>query len=83
MDYIADLGQILGAAVAVAGIIQWAKNWLKKAPSWVWALVLIPLAIGYAYLPAKIQGALLVAAVAQLGYETLIQPAKRKLDGGQ
>lgn len=83
MDYLQDIGYILGAAVAVAGLIQWAKNWLKGAKPWVWAALLIPLSIGYAYLPAKIQGALLVAAIAQLGYETLIQPAKRKLDGGQ
>lgn len=80
MDYLQDIGYILGAAVAVAGLIQWAKNWLKTAKPWIWAALLIPLAIGYAYLPAKIQGALLVAAVAQLGYETLIQPAKRKLE---
>jgi hypothetical protein len=79
MDYLQDIGYILGAAVAVAGLIQWAKNWLKTAKPWIWAALLIPLAIGYAYLPEKVQTGLLVAAVAQIGYETLIQPAKNKL----
>lgn len=79
MDYLQDIGYILGAAVAVAGLIQWAKNWLKTAKPWIWAAILIPLSIGYAYLPEKVQTGLLVAAVAQIGYETLIQPAKKKL----
>ena len=83
MDYLQDIGYILGAAVAVAGLIQWAKNWLKTAKPWIWAAVLIPLSIGYAYLPERVQTGLLVAAVAQLRYETLTQPAKKKLDGGQ
>lgn len=83
MDYLQDIGYILGAAVAVAGLIQWAKNWLKTAKPWVWAAVLIPLAIGYAYLPERVQTGLLVAAIAQLGWDTLIKPAVKKLDGGQ
>jgi hypothetical protein len=83
MDYLADIGQILGAAVAVAGLIQWAKNWFKGAKPWVWALVLLPLAIGFAYLPERVQTGLLVAAIAQLGWDTLIKPAVKKLDGGQ
>lgn len=79
MDYLNDIGFIFSGALAVAGVIQLLKNFLTKFPGWAWAVCLVPLAIGYIYLSQPIKDALLIASVAQLGYEVLIQPAQKKL----
>jgi uncharacterized oligopeptide transporter (OPT) family protein len=79
LDYLKDLGFIFSGALAVAGIIQLLKNFLKKLPGWAWAVILIGFAIGYIYLPSELKNAFLIAAVAQLGYDALIKPAKNKL----
>jgi uncharacterized membrane protein len=83
MDYIGQIGYYLGAAVAVAGTIQLVKNWIKKAPTWIWTVALVVIGAAFVFMPDRIKEAMLIIAIAQLGYETLIQPAKRKLDGGQ
>ncbi len=79
MDYLNDLGFIFSGALAVAGVIQLLKNFLTKLPGWAWAVCLVVLAVGYIYLPQQIKDALLIASVAQLGYEALIKPAQKKL----
>jgi len=80
MDYINQIGYYLGAAVSVAGIIQLIKNWAKKAPTWVWTVALVIIGTAFVFMPSKIKEAMLIIAIAQLGYETLIQPAKNKLN---
>lgn len=79
MDYLNDIGFIFSGALAVAGVIQLLKNFLTKLPGWAWAVCLVVLAVGYIYLPQQIKDALLIASVAQLGYEALIKPAQKKL----
>lgn len=79
MDYLKDLGFIFSGALAVAGVIQLLKNFFTKLPGWAWAVCLVLLAIGYIYLSQQIKDALLIASVAQLGYEALIKPAQKKL----
>ncbi len=79
MDVFSNMGLLLGGAVATAGLIQWGKGLVKKAPSWVWAICLIIFGVGYMYAPEQVRTGLLISAIAQLGYETLIQPIKKKV----
>ncbi len=79
MDYLKDVGIVFSGALAVAGVIQLLKNFLPKLPGWAWAVCLVLLAIGYVYLSQPIKDALLIASIAQLGYEALIKPAQKKL----
>lgn len=79
MDYLNDLGFIFSGALSVAGVIQLLKNFVPKLPGWAWAVCLVLLAVGYVHLSQPMKDALLIASIAQLGYEALIKPAQKKL----
>jgi hypothetical protein len=78
-----DWMRILAITVATVGLLQLAKNipLTVKWPTWSFALALIPVAVLCAavffYLPPFIGAALLVVALGQLGYETIIQVVKK------
>lgn len=80
-----DWVKIIEIAVAVVGIIQWFKGLLTKAPAWVWSVVSAVGCLGVAaaafYLPPWVLHGLMALAVAQLGYETLVQFIKSKIPG--
>jgi len=74
----------LAGAVAVVGITQWMKGLAPKASSWVWAAIMPLLAIGVAWAAGGARpwfDALGIVAIAQLGYELIVQGVKRKLGG--
>lgn len=75
MENFIDLSAWLKGAVAVIGIIQLAKNFITLN-SKIWALLVVPMAIGYAYLPEPFQNGIGIAALSQIGYETIIQTVK-------
>lgn len=76
----------VGGAIVVSGIIQWTKVLAKslfksELPSWVW-IVILPLAsVGASFSAGGqiIWNSLGIWAIAQIGYETIIQTVKNKL----
>lgn len=78
----------LAGAVAIVGIIQWAKGACEKIipdklPSWVWSLVLPAVAVGVSFTMTGEYFWNLCGtwAIAQLGYEVIIQAVKKKVGG--
>lgn len=65
------------ASFATVGIVETAKNFIKTEKKWIYALVMIPMAIGcYAasvLAPSWVIGGLLTVGVTQLGYQTIVQ----------
>jgi hypothetical protein len=79
------IGLWLSGGATVAGLIQWAKSFLKTDktwPTWIWALASVLFAAAYSYSPVELRGALGILATSQLGYDVLIQPIRKKLGGG-
>ena len=75
----------LAGAVAVVGLVQWAKNFAPGAPTWVWRIAMPAVAIGVAFASkssAPWFDAMGVAAISQLGYELIVQQVKKRLGGG-
>jgi hypothetical protein len=79
-----DWIQVIVVAIGSIGIIQWAKGVFPSAPTWVWISALPVSCLGVtaitAYLPSWVSGAIVGLAVAQLGYENIVQLVKRKVD---
>jgi hypothetical protein len=71
-------------ALTSVGVIQFAKGLAPYAPWWVWAISLAAASIGLgavaAYLPPWVAMAILGLAVAQIGYETIVQLIKKKIE---
>jgi len=65
-------------AVAVIGVMEWAKNFAPKAPTWVWAIAMPILAIGYAIAPDFVRLGAGIVAVSHIGYANIIQLIKNK-----
>ena len=65
------------AACACVGLIEILKSFFKPEKKWLYAVIMIPLAVGcYAavlYLPAWVIGSALTVAVCQIGYQTIVQ----------
>jgi hypothetical protein len=81
MDWLVQLGIWASGAVIVVGLMQWAKGLLPKSiPSWAYALALPIAAIGVALLPQSIFNGLGIMALAQIGYETIVQRVKKRLE---
>lgn len=78
-----EWGNIIAIAVAVVGLIQWLKGLFAKLPGWVWAVASAFGCLGVAavvfYLPPWVLMGLVALAVAQLGYETIVQFIKSKI----
>ena len=68
---------VLCIALGALGLIQYLKNWIKSAPSWLWAAVLpvviLGLAVAFTYLPSFVVLAFLALCVTQLGWDVLFQ----------
>jgi len=82
----ADWLLIVTMAVTVVGLIQFlktARNWLP-IPDWVWWIALPAVTVGVVvavfYGPGWVIQVGLVLALAQLGYEGIIQFVKRKIE---
>lgn len=75
---------VLVVAVGSAGIIQYAKGFLPKVPSFVWGIALPVLcaagSIALEPWPMAVAVFLLGLALAQIGYETLIQGVISAID---
>lgn len=75
----------LAGAFCVVGTIEWLKGFLPKAPSWVWAFTLPLVSILVAWALAFSEGgqpwfnALGIFAMAQLGYQLIVQTVKKRL----
>ena len=78
-DIFTDIGFYVGAAIAVTGFIQFVKGIWDKAPGCVWAIALVLSVAGFMLAPDIVRQGILILAIAQLGYETLIQPVKKRL----
>lgn len=79
-----DIGIWALGSVIVVGLIQWFKPILPKAPTWVWIVALpVTATIGaVAYGTDKvIWNALGIWAIAQIGYEVIVQAVKSRLAG--
>jgi len=79
-----DWKEMVCVAVAVVGILQWLKGLLPAVKPWVWAAASVVgclgLAAAFAYLPAFVRVGVVALALAQLGYETIVQLVKRKIE---
>ena len=87
MDFIDFAVWFAGAVIAV-GLIEWAKNLFKKAPSWVWMAVLPLGAVVAAFAIVLKEDASTLSivwnacgiwALAQLGYALIVQMVKKRL----
>ena len=65
------------AACACVGLIETLKSFFKTGKKWLYAVIMILLAVGcYAsvlYLPPWVIGSALTVAVCQIGYQTIVQ----------
>lgn len=65
------------AASACVGLIETLKSFVKTEKKWVYAVVMIPLAVGcyfaVLYLPPWVIGGALTIALCQIGYQTIVQ----------
>ena len=65
------------ASCACVGLIETLKSFFKTEKKWLYAVIMIPLAVGcYAavlYLPPWVIGSALTVAVCQIGYQTIVQ----------
>jgi len=81
-----DWQQIALVAFGVIGVIQYLKGYLPKAPSIVWALIQPVLCLGfgaaYSLLPSWVTYGVTALALSQIGYETIVQAIKKKIEGG-
>ena len=82
MDYSLLVLWLCGAFAATGGM-QWIKGIVPKSipiPTWVWGFLLPVLCVLWAASPLWLQGAWMVLALSQLGYENIVQLIKKKLD---
>lgn len=77
--------QVFIAAVASVGIVELLKNFIKTKRTWVYSLIMIPVALGcYASclcLPKAVIGGILTVGVVQNGYQLVIQTVKNIFTG--
>lgn len=73
---------VLGG-ITVTGALQWARRLVRKAPDWVWSIAAALMAVGYSLAPPWARYAAGILSVSQLGYETLIRPLRKTLQGGK
>jgi len=78
----------LAGAVAIVGIIQWAKGLIEKIfpdkiPSWLFSIILPFVAVGVSFTMTGEYWWNLCGtwAIAQLGYEVIVQTVKKKIAG--
>ena len=70
---------VLGA-FCVIGFTQWIKNYIPVAwKKWALPIVSIVAAIAWCILPQSLKDAGAVLAIAQIGYENIIQIIDKKL----
>lgn len=89
MEELVDIGIWIAGAVIAVGILQWAKGVLPSAPSRFWTVVLPAVSFAASFAAAAKTGdysgaawnALGVWAVAQIGYELIIQTIRKRLGG--
>lgn len=79
-----DWEVVVYVAVCVSGTVQYLKGAIKKAPTWVWTVVMPILCFVYAaawqLLPPFVSVGLMAFAATQLGYDTIIKRFTKKLD---
>jgi hypothetical protein len=84
---IIDFATWAAGAVIVVGVMQWAKNLLKKIPTWIWSVVLPIVSLGASAAAAYKESdyssifwnAAGIWAISQVGYELIVQSIKKKL----
>ena len=70
---------VLGA-FCVMGFTQWLKNYIpEKWRKWALPLVSVIAAVAWGILPQSLKDAGAVLAIAQIGYENIIQIIDKKL----
>ena len=84
MEILTGFGLWGAGAVVVVGLVQWAKNLWPAAPRWAWMSMLPLFAFVAAFAASgfkldSVWDALGIWAIAQLGYELIIQVVKNKL----
>ena len=81
-----DWQQIALVAFGVIGVIQYLKGYLPKASGLVWAILQPVLCIGfgaaYSLLPTWVTYGITALSLSQIGYETIIQAIKKKIEAG-
>ena len=69
----------------VVGLMEYLKDFGLEVPPMVWRIALIPAAFGIAFviekLPPFVLMGLLILAVAQLGYEIVVETVRKRLEG--
>ncbi len=83
------------AAVAVVGVIEWLKSFLKEflvIPGWAWSLVVLAASLGCGALcvfganvgpkslPMAVLAGLVVLALAQIGYDAIVKAIAKKAE---
>lgn len=91
-----EIGLLLGiAAVAVVGVIEWLKNFLKEflaIPGWAWSLVVLAASFACGALAVyggntapktplmALLAGLAVLALAQIGYDGIVKAIAKKAE---
>lgn len=84
MNVIIEWGYLLGAAVGVVGVMEYAKGFAKAAPTWVWRALLPLVCIGVAIagdggIYQIATNALVLLACCEVGYSYILKAIKGKV----
>ena len=75
-----DWQMLLLGAFCVVGFTQWGKNFIPEKPrKWILPLVSIAIAAVWGFIPPQLRESGAVLAIAQIGYEYIIQIIDKKL----
>jgi hypothetical protein len=76
-----DIVFLVTAAFSVAGVIEYVKGFAPKAPTWVWQALLPVACVGVVLVAGQqLYSAVVVLALSQLCYQSIIQAVKKKID---
>lgn len=79
-----NLEQVVFIVFSVVGVIQFAKGFISIKKTWVWAVLQVVFcflfAAVWALLPTWVSTGIVCLSMSQIGYETIIQNVKKRLD---
>lgn len=81
MDFSELIQKVVIAAFATVGLIETIKNFIKTNKTWIYSLLMIPVAVGCylicEFCPKAVIGAVLTIGITQECYQLLIQSVKK------
>jgi len=77
---------VLAVAFSAIGLIEYIKGCVPAAKPWVWRVALFVacpvLALAFSLFPPWVQIGAMALAIAQIGYQSIVELVKKRLGGG-